>query len=900
LDSSLLSTKLFIPKSRKNLVPRPRLFEKINIGQDKKITLISAPAGFGKSTLLSNWVRQSEEDIVWVSLDETDNGPTRFLTYFIAALNQSDGTKTDFGRGLLSILRSPQPPPVADIMTSLINEISSLPGKITLVLDDYHLIREPLIDESLIFLLEHQPQNFHLIIATRDDPQLPLAGLRAKGQLAELRAADLRFSSTETAEFLNKVMGLALSSDDIDALESRTEGWIAGLQLAAISLQGLDDPGNHIKSFTGSHRFVMDYLIEEVLEKQSESVQRFLLETAILDRMTGSLCDALTGEQNGQKTLEMLDNENLFIVPLDNERRWYRYHRLFADLLRQRLNQTQQLPILHRSASEWYEQNGFVDEAIEYALRSQDLKRALDLIEPAVEPTWQRGEHKKIENWMRELPHEEIQRRPQLCIFYAWNLFAKGKQDEADAFLRSVEKELGLPDKQGEKSKNKLFARFFEEDRKTFYGRAETMRSFMASYRSDAAGITRHAKTALEYLPESDKTWINTASMALGEAYVFTGNYKAAFKSRKESLQRIRPEENIYLYLNASMKLALNLRAQGRFNTVIQTCKKSLHLAEDNYLSNSTMAGWVLAIWGETLAEINDLNQAEQFLTKGVELTEIGDDVAMYSWSLKCLARVMYSTHNLEGVNAVIMKAKELMADSVIPRSVIHMIETWQVRLWLQKGQIQHAKNWVEENGISLDLIYDYVDGVAYITFARVLIAQEQFDEAITLLNNLYEQAEPGEHIERMLSVLILKSITLHKKGDSQSSIDVLLEALDIGKRFGYCRIFIDEGPNMESILREIRINDDDLKKYIRKLLSAFKNDRKSLFYTDQPLVEPLSERELELLALIARGLTNKQIAAQLFLSQNTVKSHTRNIYQKLSVNSRTQAIASAKSLNIL
>ncbi|HEY5671244.1 MAG TPA: hypothetical protein VIS10_14725, partial [Anaerolineales bacterium] len=383
----LLSTKLYIPPTRPELVPRQRLIERLNESLDCKLTLISAPAGFGKTTLVSEWVTGCECPTAWLSLDEDDNDTARFLTYFITALNRVEGIEANMGEGALSMLHSPQPPPVEVVLTSLINDGADIPDRIILVLDDYHVIDAKPVNNALTFLLEHLPPQMHLVIATREDPHLPLSRLRARGQLTELRAADLRFTSIEAAEFLNDVMGLYLSTVDIAALETRTEGWIAGLQFAAISMQGSKDATGFIKSFTGSHRYVLDYLVEEVLEQQSETIQSFLLQTSVLDRLNASLCNALLDQQDGQEYLEFLEHANLFVIPLDEERHWYRYHHLFADLLRQRLKRTQpeKLPILHRRASKWHEQNSMGKEAVDHALAAKDFERAAGLIEEQVD-----------------------------------------------------------------------------------------------------------------------------------------------------------------------------------------------------------------------------------------------------------------------------------------------------------------------------------------------------------------------------------------------------------------------------------------------------------------------------------------------------------------------------------
>jgi LuxR family maltose regulon positive regulatory protein len=446
----LLATKLYIPPTRLQLVSRPRLTEQLNEGLHRKLTLISAPAGFGKTTLISKWVEDlttisSKENqyinkVGWLSLDESDSDPVRFLNYFIAAIRQAEGGNVNLGEGALSMLQSPQPPPMDPILTSIINELTTIQGKLVLILDDYHLISTPPIDDLLTSFLEHLPPQLHLIISTRSDPQLPLARLRGSNQLNELRATELRFTFAEISEFLNETMALELSAEDIASLETRTEGWIAGLQLAAISMKGREDTSSVIKSFTGSHRLVLDYLIEEVLDQQSESVQHFLLHTAVLDRLSGAVCNALTGQTNGQETLEMLDHANLFIVPLDEDRRWYRYHHLFSDLLRVRLKRykSEEEPRLHQRASKWYEGNGLFDEAIEHAYRANDTKRVVALVEKNSEAIWRSGEHTKFRRWISKVSEELILSNPNLCILQAGNLSIRGLLDESEKILDSL------------------------------------------------------------------------------------------------------------------------------------------------------------------------------------------------------------------------------------------------------------------------------------------------------------------------------------------------------------------------------------------------------------------------------------------------------------------------------
>ena len=421
MSTPILATKLYIPPPRPKVVLRPRLIERLNEGLDRKLTLISAPAGFGKTTLVSEWVAGSERPAAWLSLDEGDNDPTRFLTYLVAALQT---IAPDIGEGVLSVLQSPQPPPTESILTALLNEITAVPDDFVLVLDDYHVIDARPVDAALTFLLEHLPPQMHLVITTREDPQLPLARLRARGQLTELRAADLRFTPSEAAAFLNEVMGLNLSAEDIAALETRTEGWIAGLQLAALSMRGREDVPGFIRAFAGDNRYIVDYLVEEVLQRQPERVRSFLLQTSILDRLSGPLCDAVTGQEEGNALLEALERGNFFVVPLDDRRHWYRYHHLFADVLHAHLmaEQPDQVPTLHRRASEWYEQHGSAADAIRHALAAEDFERAADLVELAVPAMRRSRQEATLLGWLKALPDELIQCRPVLSVAYAGTL----------------------------------------------------------------------------------------------------------------------------------------------------------------------------------------------------------------------------------------------------------------------------------------------------------------------------------------------------------------------------------------------------------------------------------------------------------------------------------------------
>jgi LuxR family maltose regulon positive regulatory protein len=917
MTASILVTKLYIPPTRPELVPRARLIEQMNEGLHRKLTLISAPAGFGKTTLVTEWldnlrldskkINQIENRIAWLSLDEGDNDPARFLTYFIAALNRVEGIKTSIGEGALTMLQSPEPPPTEAVLTPLINEIATIPDRIILVLDDYHLIETQPIHAALIYLLDHLPPQLHLVIATRDDPQLPLARLRARGQLTELRAADLHFTSVEAAEFLNQVMGLDLSTEDIAALETRTEGWIAGLQLAAISMQGHKDTTSLIKSFTGSHRFVLDYLIEEVLEQQSENVQTFLLLTSILDRLTGSLCDALTGQQNGKATLEILERTNLFIIPLDEERRWYRYHHLFADLLRQRLRQTQpaQVPTLHRRASEWYEQNGFVDEAIEYALRGEDFERAAHLIEKATEVVWVRSENTKLQRWLDRLPTELLLSKPQLCIVHAWYLYLNGQLEEAEQRLQAAEQELYRSTYRTIEDSPKEDKHPPDPDTMRLLGRVAAVRSVLVSSQGDVQGIIQYARQALEFLPDNDLTWRSTALLSLGDAYDYIGDIPSAYQTRLEALEVRKAIGNVYMIMFASIKLVFTLRDMGKLKQAQEICQQQVELANKSGLSQTTVAGWLLMLWAEVLAEINELDSALQLVNKGAKLTQRDKDVIILSWSCLCLMRVLFSSGELETAEETIQEMNRVALKHDVPLLTSNQMNAWQARIWLAQDKLEAASQWARELEVEVDGALSPLHDFDYVILARILIAQERLDETSRLLERLLEASEAGGRTSRVVEILILQALASQAAGDKIRAMPMLEKALSLAEPGGFIRIFVDEGPHMVSLLYEA-LTREIAPEYVQRLLAAFpvdepeKTDSSRTQVSESELVEPLSERELEVLQLIGEGLTNQEIANRLYLSLNTVKVHTRNIYGKLGVNNRTQAVARGRALGIL
>jgi LuxR family maltose regulon positive regulatory protein len=933
----LLKTKLHIPLVRPELVSRPRLLERLNAGLEHKLTLISAPAGFGKTTLLSEWIQgrlTSPLHVAWVSLDQGDNDPARFWTYCIAALQAA---QAEVGKAALSMLQSSQPSPIEAILTTLINEILERPGAFALVLDDYHLIEAQPIHKALTFFLDHLPQSVHLVIAGRADPPLPLPRLRGKGQLAELREADLRFTPDEAAAFLNQVMGLRLAAEDVAALAARTEGWITGLQMAALSMQRREDGAGFIAAFTGSHRYILDYLVEEVLYQQPEEVQTFLLQTAILDRLTGPLCDAVTmarprdghsghaGRGNSQEMLERLDADNLFIIPLDEERRWYRYHHLFTDLLRNQLGRTQPdlLPTLHRRASDWYERNGLPAEAVVHALAASDLERVAHLVEGNALAMMDHGELTTLVKWLDALPGKLVRSRPWLCVFYAWALVYTGQLDVVEARLQDAEKSLDdlagqakmltLP--QGSASPGK--------DRQAIEGHIAAIRAYVAASREEISQAIEFAHQALRLLPERDLMARSFATLVLGSGYRYSGDLVAASQALVEAVATSQAAGDSHLAILSSCNLAGQLIYQGQlrkaaaiFRDLLQPGDPALPLssfeergggARVRRLPFTGLASTGLAT---VLREWNNLESAERLAREGLELSKQWGQAEILIHGYVELARVLQARENEDEALDAVQRARQI-ARGVAPLFV-DTTAAVEAQLWLAQGDVAAAARWVQESGVSVDDELSFQHQIIYTALARVLIAQGKHSKALGLLARLLEVVEAAGAIGHAIENLVLQAIALQAQDEIDQALTTLECALALAEPEGYVRTFADEGARMAGLLHKAAAWGL-YPHYVDKLLAAVESEKRSKRKTpssspssaisgpeSSSLIEPLSERETEVLRLIAAGLSNREIADELFLAVGTVKKHINNIFGKLSVRKRTQAVARARELGML
>jgi LuxR family transcriptional regulator, maltose regulon positive regulatory protein len=880
-----LSTKLHRPLPRAHLVRRPQLAARLTQGVLGPLTLVSAPAGFGKTTLLAQWLAESDMPVAWLSLEPGDSEPVRFLSYLIAALQTLD---PHLGAEALTLLQMPRPAAVETVLTLLTNDVGSHgrdEGDFVLVLDDYHALDATPIDQALTYLVEHLPPHMHLVIATREDPPLPLARLRARGHLTEVRATDLRFTPSEAAEFLSQAMGLSLEAQDIARLATRTEGWIAGLQLAALSLQGQEDAAGFIRSFTGSHHFVLDYLVEEVLGQQDARLQSFLLRTSILDRMTGPLCDAVLMDPSvsGQETLEYIERANLFLVPLDNERHWYRYHQLFADLLQQRLHQSvasstgderKGVAELHTRASQWYEENGFSIEAFQHAVAANDVARAERLIEGEGVPLHFRGAGAPVRNWLESLPAAVLNARPSLWVAYASALMTTGQTTAVEQRLQAAE--TAMP-------------RTEPDDRtRDLVGRIASMRATLAVMQHDAETIVTQSRRALEYLDPDNLPLRTASSWTLGYAYQLQGDRAAASRAYTEVIA-ISASLGDSIYTTAATTcLGQVQEADNQLYTAAETYRRALILAGDPPQRIACEAHLGLA---RIYYQWNDLDAAGQHGQQCLQLTQQIDSVDTLAACWVLLARLKLVKGDVVSATALLAKAEQFVCQQNFAFRMPDVTSA-QVLTLLRQGSLSAAAHLAQTHDLP-------------ISQARVHLAQGDPSTALARLLPVRQQAEAKGWADERLQVMILQAVALHMNGEKSKAVQLICDALALAAPGGFIRLFVDEGPPAAHLL-SIASARGLIPDYTGKLLAVLEADAQqrentsSLPSPAQPLTEPLSPRELEVLHLMAQGLSNQEMCERLFLALSTVKGHNRTIFGKLQVQRRTEAVARARGLGLL
>lgn len=897
MPTPILTTKIYVPPPRTKVVVRADLIARLNAGVQRKLTLISAPAGFGKTTLVSEWAAQCQQPVAWLSLDEGDSDPTRFLIYLVATLQTMLARQTPpstFGIGVMNALQSLQPPPPEAILTALLNDINTLPSHFIIVLDDYHVIDAKPVDQALTFLIEHLPPHMHLIITTREDPHLPLARLRARGQLTELRIADLCFNISEATGFLNQVMGLNLAPAEVVALETRTEGWIAGLQLAAISLQGHSDTSQFIKSFSGNHQFVLDYLVEEVLQQQPEHLQTFLLQTSILNRLCGPLCDAVLQSSVGfgQNTLAYIERSNLFIVPLDNERRWYRYHHLFAELLRQRLQQSiataapdQRIEIaeLHNRASLWYETNGLEIEAFHHATAAHNISRAAHLIEGKGMPLQFRGAVRPILNWLASLPPAVLDTTPTLWVVYASALLVIGQVVGVEEKVKAAEATL------------QTMGMAQNHD---FIGRIASIRATVALTQHNVAEIIAQSRLALQYLPTHNHPSRASVIWNLGYAYHLQGDRAAAKQAYVEALANSQAIGLTTIAMMALIGLGYLYENENQLTLAAEFYQRALKLVGDPPPPPICDAHLGLA---RIFYEWNNLDAAERHgqlslpLARQIENTDRAVNCEIF------IARLKLAQGDITGASNMLTMAEQFARQQQFMQRLPD-IAAAQVLVWLRQGDIGAAQTLAQTYNLPTSR-------------AQVHLAQKDTTSALTVLAAWRKHIETKGWADELLKTIVLQAIAHDAHGETAQALQRLTEAITLAAPSGHLRIFLNEGPPMATLLMTLLTSlntDETLKSYIHQLLKAFAASNESQRQisaasllpspppTPQPLIEALSQREREVLQLIAQGLSNQEISKRLFVALSTVKGHNQVIFSKLQVERRTEAVARARELGLL
>jgi LuxR family maltose regulon positive regulatory protein len=887
MPAPLLTTKFYFPPTRPNLVMRPRLTERLDEGIKVPLTLVSAPAGYGKTTLLSEWRAGVGRDVqaVWLSLDDEDNDPSHFWFNLTAALeNMSSGVVSN----TISLLQSPQPLPSKTIATTLLSDLDIFPNDLVLILDDYHLIENGDIQQGLAFLLDHLPFGIHLVILTRADPLLPLSRLRARGHLVEIRAEHLRFTPHEAAAFLNDLMGFNLSEEDITALEKRTEGWITGLQLAALSMEGREDVGGFIAAFTGGHHYIVDYLTDEVLNQQNERMREFLLQTAILRRMNGPLCDALTGRTDGQTILDELERANLFVASLDDERSWYRYHRLFAEVLgtRMRQRQSDEYPRLHRRAADWLAENDFAAEAIYHALSAGDYEYAAQVIETYAASMLMRGEMITLLKWLQSV-EVYVRLSPSLSISKAWALAFTGQLEIVEHLIRDAERQaISITD-------------LDENTAQILRGDLPALRAYTAAISGEAQQAIKYGRMALEFVPADNRIVHGVINLTLGGAYWTIGEIDEAIKALQQAFRIGEETGSIHLIVSALCALGNLSMLRGDLRGAADFYMKAIQFASgDNRQTHPSAADAYLGL-GNLYYERNDLKAAEGYLENGLQMSRLLGRISTLVSSMISLARMHRTTGDVKQASELLQEVQSNVGNSILNQAVDSSLVVEKINLWLAVGDVESAARLVESRESRLKTLSGINHYIEYPTVASVLLAKNEVEKAMQIADLLLHAAERAGWKKLVIQSLILKALILNGQGEIQSALENIELALSLAEPQGYVRVFLDQGARMEDLLHKVHPRSS-AGEYAREMLHAISGRTLESLPDLQSLVDPLSERELEVLRHVAAGKSNRQIAEDLFLATGTVKKHISNISSKLNAQNRTQCVARARELGLL
>jgi LuxR family maltose regulon positive regulatory protein len=909
VPAPLLTTKLFAQPVRPNTLQRPRLIQALETGEDGKLTLVSAPPGFGKTTLITSWLHDADNPFTWLSLDGGDNDPLRFLSYLVGALQKIDES---IGRSTLALLGKPQLPVVDLPMTSLINDIAAVPGSFVLVLDDYQFINTQWIHTAIDFLLDHQPPNIHLVLITRKDPPISLSRLRVRAELTEIRADDLRFTVEEATAFLNQALGLKLSLETVAALESRTEGWIAGLQMASLAIKGalssqdrsippsMQATEAFIEAFRGSHRYVIDYLVDEVLVQQPEEVRNFLYQTAILDRFTAPLCDAVVDLGDPTHTplhpstpsrlephpfdtskdfIEYLELTNLFLIPLDTERQWYRYHQLFADFLRTEL-ELEKKKDLHLKAAYWFETNQLLPEAVKHALESGNMEESARLVAMAADQTFKDVSFITLGEWLDTLPHELVLSSAELSIYKGLLLLLNEWNMDAVVYAQAAEDCLS------------------PETPASLRGRLLSLKAFLALCKDDPESVIQISNEALDFLNDDDFLFSSLTLNILGQASEMQGDVAAAAEVYRQGALVERKQGNQLGAMVALVNLVLSLNELGKRDQAIKLCQQVIQEGVDQGSNEQILGTGIDVAWSLLSYEANQLDLAQDQARHSVELSRQADIADGLLWGLFNLAHVYFARGQIERMLETTSEA-QAYADRVKPGA---LQATWcaalEAQVSLQQGDLDAVVRWAEAAELKPEDTPHHWYEFVYFVYTRLLLAQNRYKEAERLLAAMEGSAQTGGRNRKLITIYLLQAQLQQARGDTKQGFELVDKALRLAAPQDYRRAFLDEGQAIIKLLPQVR---QAAPVFVDQILAdAGTAELKAPVKPEQKLVEPLSERELEILRLIAAGRSNPEIADLLYLSLNTVKWHVKNLYGKLEVSNRIEAVARAQELNLL
>jgi LuxR family maltose regulon positive regulatory protein len=895
----MLLTKIHIPPPGNNIVQRSVLCEKLDSGLSRKLILVSAPAGYGKTTLISDWIRQHKIPAAWLSLDNGDNDPTVFLSYIIAGIQTIHG---EYGQNALRLINSPNSPSVESIAGLLINELLSLDQHFFLVLDDFHLINSNEVLKLVAYLLDHIPGNIHIVIMTRSDPALSLSRIRSQHQLVELRLSDLSFSANDIFVLFNKKLKLGLSLDEVHSLEIKTEGWIAGLQLAALSMQGSEDISGFIHELKGDNRYIMDYLIEEVLKTQTDDIREFLLQTSVLEQMSASLCNAVLNRNDSQLILETLEKDNMFVIPLDENRTWYRYHHLFAGLLKQRLLQSDQEKIkdIHNKASAWFEENALHELAIDHALEIRNFEQSIHILGQIVERLWEVGQHSAILRYGNLLPDEVIRNNTEFALYYSWILITAGQAGESEKYLDQAQKLIDAVIKGEGSAKETMGANKF------LFGKLATTLAYLKLFTAPPETIIRYSEIAIHNLSEANPLWTGWAWYFIGNAELARGDIHKGLDAFNCALDYSKKTDNIYLIATITSAVVSRRCALGQYRNAFALCSDTLSLMNRRGFSGIAKVEWTFSGLFSMMSVIQciwtNFDEALENAKIAYQLCENARDIRYRIMALLAYSYALHAVEDKEGALDKIGELEDVLKKYKIAPFLASTYIGWKIYLLIEKHEIDKAADFAKEVGLGNQLKLTFETLFSYIHFARLLLQQNENTRAEELMSEIYVIARKLNGIERLIDLKLVYVLMYIRRNEHEKAVSEYIDALEMAADENLIIHFLFDLDQMDALLNDVsrrqaagrtRIPDSFMQKYRQSVET--KKKRRMI----NPDLE-LSARELTTLKFMAENLTNKEIAERTFVSVNTVKTHLKNIFIKLDTNNRSGAVTKAKKIGLL